>query len=252
MIRLPRRRFTKALTSSLYLLISFAIVIFVTGAINASAGDKPKSADQKIADTSELDIPGSFKDLSDAREAVAAKRSPEAISNELANNAASIALKIDAEKATSAAGNKVIAITDRSAVKNAVKNVAPAQEKAAAGTSRAPVITFPDSELVDFDATAYCLKGRTASGMDAKPGMIAADPRVLPLGTVVHLRAGSYTGTYKVMDTGGRIRGRRVDVYVASHREAMQFGRRPVKIKVLGRGAAKDDSTPKGLVAAEQ
>jgi hypothetical protein len=54
------------------------------------------------------------------------------------------------------------------------------------------------------------------------------------------------------MDTGGRIRDRRVDVYVSSHREAMQFGRRQVKIKVLGRGATKEKSTAKGLIAAEQ
>jgi 3D (Asp-Asp-Asp) domain-containing protein len=82
--------------------------------------------------------------------------------------------------------------------------------------------------------------------------MRAADPRVLPLGTVVHLRSGSYTGTYKVMDTGGRIRGRRVDVYVATHKEAVQFGRRQVKIKVLEHGSAKSDRVSKGLVASEK
>ena len=90
-----------------------------------------------------------------------------------------------------------------------------------------------DRELLDFHATAYCLKGKTASGEHVRTGVIAADPKVLPLGTVVHLRAGRYTGTYTVLDTGGRIRGRLIDVYVPTYKEAVQFGRRPVKIRVL-------------------
>ena len=100
--------------------------------------------------------------------------------------------------------------------------------------SAAPdVAEIIDADFEDFHATAYCLKGRTASGDHVEPGVIAADPRVLPLGTVVHIRAGKYTGTYTVKDTGGRIKGRRVDVYVPSYREARAFGRRPVKIKVI-------------------
>ena len=81
--------------------------------------------------------------------------------------------------------------------------------------------------------------------------MIAADPSVLPLGTVVHLRAGRYTGTYTVMDTGGRIKGRLVDVYVPTHREALEFGRQRVKIKVIGRGSAKGNRASKSLLASE-
>jgi len=112
-------------------------------------------------------------------------------------------------------------------------------------------VTYADNELVDFHATAYCLKGRTASGINTRPGMIAADPSVLPLGTVVHLRAGRYTGTYTVMDTGGRIKGRLVDVYVPTHREALEFGRQKVKIKVIGRSAAKARRASKSLLASE-
>jgi 3D (Asp-Asp-Asp) domain-containing protein len=66
----------------------------------------------------------------------------------------------------------------------------------------------------------------------------------------VHLRAGPYTGTYTVLDTGGRIKGRRVDVYVPTHKEAIQFGRRQVKIKVIGRGSAKSRAS-KNLVASQ-
>jgi 3D (Asp-Asp-Asp) domain-containing protein len=243
MIRLPRRRPAKALTSFLYVLASFTIVIFITGAIDSAlAADNPKSTDPKIAQTDQLEIPGSFKDLSEGRDPVTAKRSPGEIAAPVANNSGSIALEIDAEKAAARGGARMEKV-----------NVGARSEKPAVSVgAKTIVVPYAESELVDFDATAYCLKGRTASGMDAKPGMIAADPRVLPLGTVVHLRSGSYTGTYRVMDTGGRIRGRRVDVYVATHREAVQFGRRQVKIKVLAHSPAKADRASKSLIASEQ
>jgi 3D (Asp-Asp-Asp) domain-containing protein len=84
-----------------------------------------------------------------------------------------------------------------------------------------------------FRATAYALKGRTRSGAQTKPGVIAADPRVLPLGTVVQVNAGQYSGVYTVHDTGGRIKGDRLDVWVPSKKEARSFGRRNVKLVVL-------------------
>jgi len=92
-------------------------------------------------------------------------------------------------------------------------------------------------EELDFFATAYSLSGPTASGSCAKRGMIAADPHVLPIGTVVQIRAGSYSGTYRVMDTGGRIKGKKIDIFIPDRREALNFGRRSVKLKVLGRDA---------------
>ncbi len=87
----------------------------------------------------------------------------------------------------------------------------------------------------DFHATAYCLKGRTASGETVRQGFVAADPRVLPLGTLVHIQAGRYTGVYKVADTGGLIKGRKIDIYVPSYQEAKLFGRQKIQVKVLGR-----------------
>jgi 3D (Asp-Asp-Asp) domain-containing protein len=105
-------------------------------------------------------------------------------------------------------------------------------------------------EARDFHATAYCLKGRTASGAYVRKGIIAADPKVLPLGTVVHINAGKYTGTYTVADTGGRIRGKKVDIYVPTYKEAKNFGRQKVKIKVVNHPArsskTKKASTAKG------
>ena len=84
-----------------------------------------------------------------------------------------------------------------------------------------------------YSATAYSLRGRTASGQYVTRGLIAADPRVLPLGTRVRLDAGAWSGEYVVADTGGAIRGRKIDIWTPTSREAMQFGRRAVKVTIL-------------------
>jgi 3D (Asp-Asp-Asp) domain-containing protein len=90
-----------------------------------------------------------------------------------------------------------------------------------------------------FTATAYALRGRTASGANVRRGLIAADRRLFPLGTRVRLEAGGYSGEYLVADRGGAIRGRIIDIWVPSTREAMRFGRRPVKLTVLSYGAKR-------------
>lgn len=86
-----------------------------------------------------------------------------------------------------------------------------------------------------FTATAYCLKGRTAMGHGVRKGLIAADPRVLPLGSQINIDGGGYSGTYLVSDTGGKIKGNRIDIWMASCAEARRFGRRSVGIHYLGK-----------------
>jgi 3D (Asp-Asp-Asp) domain-containing protein len=86
---------------------------------------------------------------------------------------------------------------------------------------------------VSYVATAYSLRGRTASGRMVAKGLIAADPRHLPLGSRVRLEAGAYSGEYLVADTGTMVRGKRIDIWTPTSREAMRFGRRVVKLTVL-------------------
>lgn len=94
----------------------------------------------------------------------------------------------------------------------------------------------------EFVATAYCHGTTTASGARVRPGIVAADPAVLPLGTVIRVdRAGRYDGTYTVLDTGPAIRGRRIDVFMHDCREATRFGRRDVRVLVVRSGAARQD-----------
>ena len=90
-----------------------------------------------------------------------------------------------------------------------------------------------------YVATAYSLRGRTASGRMVAKGLIAADPRHLPLGSRVRLDAGAYSGEYLVADTGTLVRGKRIDIWIPTSREAMRFGRRTVKLTVLSFPARK-------------
>ncbi len=86
-----------------------------------------------------------------------------------------------------------------------------------------------------FTATAYCLQGRTAMGHSVRRGLIAADPRVIKLGSRINLGAGGYSGNYLVSDTGGKIKGKRLDIWMASCSEARRFGRRTVTVSSLGK-----------------
>ena len=94
-----------------------------------------------------------------------------------------------------------------------------------------------------FTATAYALHGRTSSGLMVARGLIAADGRLLPLGTRVRLEAGAYSGEYLVADHGGAVHGRKIDIWMPSAREALRFGRRAVKLTILSLGGNRTTST---------
>jgi len=91
--------------------------------------------------------------------------------------------------------------------------------------------------LHEFTATAYCVRGITRAGVRVQPGIVAADPEVLPLGSVLHIEEpASHAGVYSVLDTGGAIVGEILDVYVPDCDDAVEFGRRTVRFRILRRG----------------
>ena len=102
---------------------------------------------------------------------------------------------------------------------------------------------------MQFQATAYCKGETTASGVGVRTGIAAADPAILPVGSVVRLETPNprYSGVWTVMDTGPAVRGRLVDLYLWSCTEALQFGRRPVRLTVLRLGWSPQNSLP-GMV----
>jgi 3D (Asp-Asp-Asp) domain-containing protein len=92
------------------------------------------------------------------------------------------------------------------------------------------------NQYTRFVATAYSDRGTTASGVFVNTGIVAADPKVLPIGSVIEMKLGSHSGIYTVLDTGGFIKGNRIDIYVPDTERALEFGRRQVKIRVLRHG----------------
>jgi 3D (Asp-Asp-Asp) domain-containing protein len=102
---------------------------------------------------------------------------------------------------------------------------------------------------MQFQATAYCKGETTASGVGVRTGIAAADPAILPVGSVVRLETPNpkYSGVWTVMDTGPAVRGRTVDLYLWSCKDALQFGRRKVRLTVLRLGWSPENSIP-GMV----
>jgi 3D (Asp-Asp-Asp) domain-containing protein len=96
-------------------------------------------------------------------------------------------------------------------------------------------------EVMTFEATAYTLEDGNGDGLTAtmvRPQVgrtIAVDPDIIPYGSKVIVDG----HTYVAEDTGGDIRGNRIDIYMgsgqAAYERAMEFGRRPVKMIVLPR-----------------
>ncbi len=105
--------------------------------------------------------------------------------------------------------------------------------------------TTPQGKTIVVKATAYTADpsenggtygGRvlTATGFDltANPSakIIAVDPRVIPLGSKVHVEG---YGTAIASDTGGAIKGNRIDVLMPSHSQSDNWGVRTVKVTIL-------------------
>ena len=112
-------------------------------------------------------------------------------------------------------------------------------EHATAAAAR-PTPNVGVSDRMEMSSTGYCLKGLMRTGVRTRDGMAAADPRILPLGSVVRVSHpdGRPIGVFVVMDTGGAVRGNKIDIYMDSCREAINWGRRPVVAEVLSIGRA--------------
>ena len=145
--------------------------------------------------------------------------------------------------------------TDRTLLSEKV-TIQPVSEVIAIGTgesvtaSSLPIIdentiTLPTGEVLPYTkvitslATAYCDKGLTATGTQARVGAIAVDPRRIPYGTRLFIMSadGEYIyGIATAEDTGSRqhIVGTRIDLHFDTKRECIQFGARDCLVYFLG------------------
>jgi len=92
-------------------------------------------------------------------------------------------------------------------------------------------------ENIEFDrvitmtATAYTHTGhKTYTGIWPSVGIVAVDPKVIPLGTRLYVDGYGYA---TAMDIGGAIKGNRIDLFFETREEALRWGRRSVKVFVL-------------------
>ena len=98
-------------------------------------------------------------------------------------------------------------------------------------------IPIPANNVIEgYELTAYCHCSQccgksdriTASGHRLNESdhlQVCAAPKNFPFGTIIHI-SGGWNGTVRVVDRGGAINGKRLDIYCRSHQEALQFGRK--------------------------
>jgi len=100
-------------------------------------------------------------------------------------------------------------------------------------TSRSRLLPTP----LKMIATAYSRSeeegtadGITKSGTMVRPGVVAVDPEVIPLGTEIFIEG---LGVFTAEDTGGAIKGNRLDIYFESRKEALEFGVQSVNVFII-------------------
>lgn len=92
-------------------------------------------------------------------------------------------------------------------------------------------------KIISMEATAYTddeasqgkWVGQTASGRKPAVGIVAVDPKVIPLGTKLYVEG---YGNAVAGDTGGAIKGNRIDLFMATRGQALKFGRKQVKVRI--------------------
>lgn len=116
----------------------------------------------------------------------------------------------------------------------------PVKEVVEVGTKKAAAAPNGKNakRVIVMQATAYdpSAGSKTAMGTRARVGAVAVDPRVIPLGSKLYIESMDGFASYgyaTAEDTGGAIKGNRIDLFYNSNAEANRFGRRNVKVYVL-------------------
>lgn len=129
-------------------------------------------------------------------------------------------------------GNRMVRKPEPRIIAEGVGTSEAIQEFAKRGLEKTSYIASSAIEMVATAYTAGCIgcSGYTASGYHAGHGIVAVDPRIIPLGTKLYIPG---YGFAIAGDTGGAIVGNRIDLGFDSLGDALSFGRRPVKVYTL-------------------
>ncbi len=94
------------------------------------------------------------------------------------------------------------------------------------------VDTLNYSKKITMNASAYTASGnaKTASGRVAQRGVVAVDTKVIPFGTKLYIEGYGYA---VAGDTGGAIKGNKIDLFYDTNKECINFGRRNIDVYVL-------------------
>lgn len=169
-----------------------------------------------------------------AEREAAAKRAAEEAERARTAEAARVA---QAEKAAQEAQNTEVTVASTSKNNNLPAPAAPKQAAPAPKPAPAPAPTSNAGSWRTMQATGYStqepgLSTHTFMGIDLRvnPQVIAVDPNVIPLGSLVEVEG---LGVYLAGDTGGAIKGNIIDIHYPTVQQALNWGRRTVRIRVL-------------------
>ncbi len=135
--------------------------------------------------------------------------------------------------------------TDRKLVSETVIKE-PVDKVVLVGTKEIPKVTTSSTpsnykKVITMKASAYTYGedggNITATGIRPYKGIVAVDPKVIPLGTKLYIETsdGSYIyGTAVAADVGGAIKGNKIDLFLNSESECRRFGRRNVNVYIIG------------------
>ena len=85
--------------------------------------------------------------------------------------------------------------------------------------------------LGEFELTAYCITGTTATGTHTTADRtIAVDPKIISYGQEVYIEG---YGTYIAEDCGGAVKGNIIDIYIPGYQNCVNFGRRAAKVYLI-------------------
>jgi len=99
------------------------------------------------------------------------------------------------------------------------------------GTTTSSSQSSSNREHMSVVSTAYYTGSITATGTKTRWGVIAVDPRIIPYGTKVYIP--QFDQVFVAEDTGGAIKGNKIDIYMNDRSSAINWGRRTIDIYVL-------------------